>query len=239
MAKMDIRQIREFLMAARRGPLGSNLSKGLLRLGIGSEKTGPVLERADPYVKGSAGSGIGGLAGAGGGIGSALMSTGNPYAMAAGAVLKLGAGAATAVSKIKEWGDHLHEQNRMFAQFSGSMASVIAVDEARRILLQREMGERRAESARNLANARFRLDQTMAPMEDAFANLKNNVLTKLTDMLNTAAKGLDNRLKEWGFIDEEGNTTAKGWASRQGHLWLGSIVDEFNEIEKRRPGRLR
>ena len=145
---------------------------------------------ADKAIKSSPMEGLKSVGGAASDVGGKLMATGNPYAVAAGAVMKFSGAIAEIPSQIKEWGDHLHEQNRQFSQYSGSMAAVMATDDARRVQLERLMGDERAASARDLADARFRLDKSMAPIENAFANLKNNVVAKLTDVLTGFADGL-------------------------------------------------
>ena len=155
---------------------------------------------ADGNVVLDAAGGVGDMASDAGGM---MMKSGNPYAIAAGAVLKFGGALAQVPGKIKEWGDHLHEQNRAFSQWSAGMAAVMAADDARRIQLEREQGDRRAASAKDLADARFRLDSSLAPIEDAFANLKNNVVSKLTGALADLTKGLQDLLILLKIIDKD------------------------------------
>lgn len=206
--------------------------KGIQGFISGANQYGPkALSTADAGVKSSATGVAGSLASAGGGIGDKLMMTGNPYAMAGGAVLKFASGMSDAMGKVREWGDHLHEQNRTFAEFSGSMAAVMAQDDARRIWLQREQGERRAQSAKDLAEARFRLDATLAPLEDAFAKLKNQIVAGLSDSITNAIKKID----RVGFFNQD---DAGAYHSTEGHLWMESFLDEERKIEKRRPKRM-
>lgn len=209
------------------------LSKRVLDFlqGGGSQLGSQALQKADSGVKSSATGVMGNLASAGGGIGDKMMMTGNPYAMAGGAVLKFAEGIAGAAGKVREWGDHLHEQNRTFAEFSGSMAAVMAQDDARRIWLQREQGERRAQSAKDLAEARFRLDATLAPLEDAFAKLKNQIVANLSDAITNAIKKID----RVGFFDQKDAPAT----NTMGHLWLEDFAEQQKEIESRRPNRLK
>ena len=205
---------RSRMMGGQAGPLTkeqeeeAKVQGGLSRFGgqaldlgsAGFQKLGEFGEKAGKGGVLDAASGVGGMASDTGGK---LMQTGNPYAVAAGAVLKFGGEVAKMPGKLKEWGDHLHEQNRAFAQWSASMAAVIAIDDARRIQLERDQGERRAGTAKELADARFRLDSSLAPIEDAFANLKNSVIAKLTTMLGEVTAGLQNLLILLKLIDKE------------------------------------
>lgn len=190
---------------------------------------------ADKTVKSSATEALSGIGGAMGDVGGGLMATGNPYAMAAGAALKLGGALLGIPDKIKKWGDSLHEANRAFSQFSGSMAAVMAADDARRISLEKEQGDRRSGTAKELSDARFRLDKATAPIEDAFANLKNKVVGKLTDVLAGLAEKISKLFPGGGSGDDKLNPTIKGY--------VGMNEAELDRVEKEirasRPARLR
>lgn len=85
-----------------------------------------------------------------------------------------------ALDALKRWGDNLHQANMQFAEFSAAMAGVKALDTARRIDLNRQRGDRRADTARDLANVRYELDRKLyAPFEDALANFKNELFAIL------------------------------------------------------------
>lgn len=200
-----------------------------------TDKHGGFTGIADKTVGSSATGALSGIGGALGDVGGGLMKTGNPYAMAAGAALKLGGALLGIPDKIKKWGDSLHEANRAFSQFSGSMAAVMAADDAKRIGLQREQGERRAGSAGELANARFRLDKAMSPIEDAFANLKNKVVGKLTDVLGGLAEHIAKLFPGGSGKDITFQPTIRGYA--------GMVDADIDRIEKEirasRPERLR
>lgn len=207
--------------------------QGVRTLGSGITALGGMGLNAANLDKGMRSSVVGAASGIGGAasdIGGKLMTTGNPYAIAAGATLKLGGAVLQTVGKVKEWGDHLHEQNRIFAEFSASMASVMAADDARRIGLERDQGERRAASAKELSDARYRFDKAMAPLEDAFANLKNNVIAKLTGVLADFADGLV-KLFPWLEGEKEGK--------KSDFTFGGKTIEELErEVRDRRPKRM-
>lgn len=233
---MDVNKLRSFLSEAGQGPLGTRTSKNLLRFFSAADEYGPKgMGLADRGMQSSATGVAGGVAGALGGVGDKMLMTGNPLAMAGGAVAKFAAGIAEGAGKVREWGDALHENNRKLADYSGSMAAVMAQDDAKRIWLQRDQGERRASSAKELADARYRLDSSLAPIEDAFANLKNNVIAKLTGVLADFSVKLT---KIFPWLEGPKKDDDKDFTG-QGHLWLEGFTAEQKEIEKRRPERMR
>lgn len=75
-----------------------------------------------------------------------------------------------AVTAVVKWSDSVHGSNQEFAQFSGSMAGVMAQSRARDIVLSQERGERRAAAADSLEQARFARQQPQAAVADAFHN---------------------------------------------------------------------
>lgn len=211
------------------------LKGGTKALGAGIQLGGQMLQGAGGAVdRGMKSDALGTLGQVGGGLnsaGDALIKTGNPYGVAAGAVLKFAGTVAQAPAKIKEWADHLHEANQQFAQFSGSMAAVMAQDEARRIQLMRDQGENRAESAKELSDARYRLDAALAPVEDTLAKFKNKVVAKLADAVGAMVETLTGGANAAGKGITENKT--------QGHQWLTDIDTEIQEINRRRPKRFR
>jgi hypothetical protein len=208
---------------------------GVRTAGKGLEAAGSLFGSANNFanqtIKQSAVGAMGSAGSTMGDIGGKLMGTGNPMAMAAGAFLKVGGAALEAVGKIKEWGDALHEDNRALAQFSGSMAAVMAQDDARRIQLDRSMGEERAASAKNLADGRYRLDAALAPIENAFANLKNKVIGNLERGLAKIIETIT------GGADPTKPITPG--SQQEGHQWLADIDVLTLDIEHRRPQNMR
>ena len=235
-------QLSQFKLSTRsQASLHGMFGAGATRAGIQGVRTlgsgitalsgaGFNMDNLDKGMKSSAVQAASGVGGAMSDIGGKLMTTGNPYAIAAGAVLKLGGVALQTVGKVKEWGDHLHEQNRMFSQFSASMAAVMAQDDARRILLEKEQGDRRSASARELSDARYRLDKSLAPIEDAFANLKNNVVAKLSDVVAGVIEKLAKLIPGLEGDSKAGQMEVD---------WNRSIRAMEDEIVQRRPARMR
>ena len=171
----------------------------------------------------------------GGGLGQLMQGTQSAAGNIAGAVtanpyVQLGLAAVNAVSNIKEWTNNLHESNRGFAEFSGSMAAVIAQSDVRRIQMEQEQGERRARSAQELAEARDRLDRQTAPIEDWWANLKNRLGANFNANMANLLQKFGPEMQDEEDVDEK--------VQGMGHLWMRSIVDEERQIQARRPQRL-
>lgn len=103
---------------------------------------------------------------------------------------KLAARGFESIEKLRKWNEELHESNMQFAEWSGAMAAVQARQEVRDILLSKQRGDNRAESAEALAKSKHDLNETLAPSEDMWAKFKafnttlvnmgvSNLLTKL------------------------------------------------------------
>lgn len=209
---------------ALRNLRGGKVNQGGLGAGVAQE-LGSVaggIQRFNQSNLGGAGVAnlVGGVKSGLGAIGGAIGA--NPWVM-------LGKETIGLVERFREWGSSLHETNREFAEFSGSMARVIALSDVRNIQLKREQGERRAESAEHLAEARDRLNRALAPIEDKVANFWNK-------FWSLPARDLANLL---GAPEEEAKPTAGGNRESQGHLWLYDIVEEDKMIQERRAKRLR
>lgn len=187
---------------------------------------------------GRAASTIGAIA-SGGGMGAIsgrMMASGNPYVMAAGAIVKFATSMIEGVEKLRNWNEALHNSNRQFADFSGQMALVMAEDDARTIQLKREQGDRRAETARELAEAKSRLDRRVAPIEDWFANLKNKIGTTVSDVIVNTMDKLGIGAGPDG--DRTGHT-AGAFGAMPANEWMAFLRDEQAYIEKRRPERFK
>lgn len=144
--------------------------------------------------------------------------------------LKLTAAFFSATDSVKKWTESLHQSNMRFAEFSGAMAGVQAEQEARDIALQKQQGDARAESARDLAEAKSRLAKAVAPLEDSFAKLKNsigtfvaNTMTNLIDALKTKRQKEIEQQREIDEAHEKDNVWNEatwmkglGWMERYG-----------------------
>jgi len=148
-------------------------------------------------------SSLGGATGAFGGIAGA-------FAGPAGFTALISAGS----EKLKQWTQHLHESNVQFAEFSGAMRQVQIESQIRQMQLSRIRGERRAPSARFLAEQKDALAKAMSPTEDFLADIKNYVvgdlaaiLTGSFEMLTTIGSYLgiikENTQKDEGFGQDE------------------------------------
>lgn len=215
------------------GPL-TQLQSRMSGKGGAAVRAGGAAMQAFNALKGTAGAGGGGVGGLVGGLADKALTSGNPYAMAAGAVVKLGMAAVEGVQKLRNWNNELHEQNRAFAEYSASMAGVMAEDDARQMQLKREQGERRAGSAKELAEAKSRLDRQLAPIEDFFGNMKNKFAAGMSNILSGALEKLG-----IGGDTDEAPKDIGGLESMAANDWMAQIDSEYKLIYDRRPARMR
>ena len=138
---------------------------------------------------------------------------------------------AETIGTIRRWGDQLHEANMKFAEFSAQMANVQARQQFRDIRLSRTRGNRRAESAEDLAETRHGLNQRFAVFEDAVAIFKNNVvsgLNRLTSFTLDAAPIIGPLMRALSkYMGDE--KPDPGFAAR-----LMEIARKYDEEQKRR-----
>jgi len=85
-----------------------------------------------------------------------------------------------AVERLRGFNEGLHRANMQFAEFSAAMALVEVRQEMRDIQFGRERGDRRAATAEHLATSKSTLDRQLAPLEDKWANFKNELFSKIT-----------------------------------------------------------
>lgn len=79
------------------------------------------------------------------------------------------------IEKLRNWNENLYKANVQFAEFSGAMAGVQARQDVRQLLLDKERGDRRAETAELQAREKHGFNQRLAPIEDGLANFQNIV----------------------------------------------------------------
>lgn len=194
--------------------------------GGGGGSVGGMAGGSKRNVSGGTQGGLPGASGMGealGGLGDAGLKSGNPYAMAAGAVAKLGEAGFKAVERLKDFADKLHDSNMQFAEFSGSMANVAAEQRTRDIEFSRQRGERRAESARYLAEGKSKLAENFAGFGDAGANLQNwlgGLLTNAFAKVTTPLGWIGDKLSELtsGSSDDKGGKDSLDAGKRH---WTG------------------
>jgi hypothetical protein len=124
------------------------------------------------------------LSGAFSALGSVVGLLPGPLGIAAQGFTKLGSTVFGAMDRVQQWGESLHASNMKFAEFSASMASVGVQQEVRDMYLSKQKGDARADSAQYLAEAKSNFAKTMAPIENFFANLKNNVVGGLLNAIS-------------------------------------------------------
>lgn len=187
------------------------------------QAAGAVFQGAKDFATGAKddkpGEAMGGLLG---GAGNALMVTGNPIGMAAGALLKVGEAALKSVEQIREFADGLHKANMNFAEFSSSMAEVKAVRQVQEIELSQKRGERRASSAKDLSDAQMEFEQHWSYISDALANIVNALTAGVLRAMAGMASTLTGIEANTSKLPEEGTATFR------------SIIEEQLDLEARR-----
>ena len=98
--------------------------------------------------------------------------------------LALGGIAFKLVDKLRMWGENLHNANMKWAEFSSGMSQVQAEQEVRDIQYSQARGQARAATARETAEAHSRLRESFAPVEDAFANIRNRIFSGLARIVS-------------------------------------------------------
>ena len=111
--------------------------------------------------------GIGNIIGAGGTLGGLLP---DPIGKAVKGILGFSDALLNVPDSLKKMGDAIHHSNIRFAEFSGHMAKVKALQDVRDIFLSRERGNRRAEKAEEFAQAKNRFDKALGNVEDKIWN---------------------------------------------------------------------
>lgn len=172
--------------------------------------------------------------GVGKGAGGMMEETKLPIVQQLGTATKFVMGFGENISKsvegLRSFNDNLHSANMRFAQFSASMAIVEANQEVRDILLSQKRGERRAESAEYLAEGRNQLEQKMARIEDATANIKNWLTgyfdRTITRFIEKAEKWLNMQEKE-----EEGENLNM-------NEWVDVVANDNWDMNHGRPERM-
>jgi hypothetical protein len=85
-------------------------------------------------------------------------------------------------TQMREWIKGLHDANTKFAEFSAAMAQVNAEQQLRDMELSQKRGERRAESAGDLAKSMHDMNVQFAKLEDHFATGLNKIGARVADL---------------------------------------------------------
>lgn len=117
---------------------------------------------------------------------------------------------------LRDFSDQLHQSNMRFAEFSASMAGVQIRQEMRDIYLSMERGNRRGESAEELAQGRHALNVKFAKVEDVASIIKNKVVGKIDMVL----AGLFERSGLETFLDKALE-------------WLGAGNENMDQFQER------
>lgn len=120
---------------------------------------------------------------------------------------------ANASDRLTEWSDRLHDASMKFAEFSPSMASVEANSRVRDIVLSQQRGERRAEAADKLAQARDERRRQEASLEDLLFNFINAPFETKAEELKAAAIKKFREVMGLGDEPLELGTSFEDWAN--------------------------
>ncbi len=152
----------------------------------------------------------------GGTLQLAGLLAGNPMTMLIGSVV-------SATDKINKWGESLHKSNMGFAQFSGPMATVKAGQFAREVQISKYMGDNLASSAKELADAKFEFDKTMAPRKVRWQKMLNkvggalyHVGSEIANFLNKSEGGLL-QMGSWLGIESMSGPASQRYAEVQAY----------------------
>jgi hypothetical protein len=116
------------------------------------------------------------------------------------------------LEKLRKWNEQLYQANMQFAEYSGGMAAVKAEQEVRQIQLEQYRGDSQAGSARVQSKGMADLNQTLAPFESGWANIKNEVSGMFSEGLSkvleatgvpTAMRAVLEWYNKWRFGKDE------------------------------------
>lgn len=167
----------------------------------------------------------------------------------AGPIVAVGIELAKVPGRVKEFVEGLHSANKALAQFSPTMAQIMAKSDVADFMRNMRKGEMVAESAGRLAETRGRLNEAMLPAETGMQNLWNslgnfagsavsNFLEKsgwgkqLGEIADSASKQLDLMAEHFG-----GQSEAIKYMSTQEELEQ-FMNREAKKIDRKRAGPL-
>lgn len=113
---------------------------------------------------------------------------GGPVGEAVTQISGMAKAAAESVDRLRQFDREILNATFRFGEFSAQMAQAEAEQEIRDIELSMQKGDAQSASARKLAESMSRLNETLAPFENAWANFRNRILTHLTNLVNNNVK---------------------------------------------------
>jgi arginyl-tRNA synthetase len=180
-------------------------------------------------VEGSVGEGFSSVESAG----KAMGDMGKPIEY----VGKFGKMVAESVAGLRRWNDQLHDSNMQFAEFSASMSQVRAEQMMRDIDLSRARGDRRAARAGELAQAKHRLNVSMAPFEDKLADVQSRFTIWWSDFASKELDKIRATLEKIGVKLDSDENKGKGESLTD---WMrGEAGDILATGKVRRPNRMK
>lgn len=149
---------------------------------------------------------------------------------------KLGETAAEASDRLREWAKGMHDANMQFAEFSAVMTEVQVEQRVRNIELSQQRGERRAASAKTLAEGRSRLESSVAPWEDLWARIKGEFTGQVLSYLGMAVE-LIAKIPGVGGLINPPETGAGDRMDKQVEWISRAVSAELDKRPKRLGGR--
>jgi hypothetical protein len=146
----------------------------------------------------------------------------NPMLIAAEKAAGFAATVFESVETLRKWNDQLIKSNVTFAEHSAAMTKVEVSMERFNIEMDRVRGARRAESAMFHAESVQRLERSFAKWEDAWANLKGNILGMANNHLAALVEYVN---KIVGFMDNKEDIT--GMTEEAFDAYFGFGIEEF------------
>lgn len=190
------------------GGSGSKAAQVAGRAGKAASTAGRAAQAAGGAGRAAAMAGSAGGAGAAGGAAAGAAAALGPVAVAAGLVVgfKELHDAVVAGAKAQQ------AANFELAQYSAAMANVKAHADIDNIMRQREIGDRTAGTAAELAGANRDYDEGTKELSIAFANFKNVAFSAMLDAITQMMKPIEACAKaaDW-WMGEKGNEEKKGF----------------------------
>jgi len=161
------------------------------------------------------------------GVGS-LADLAGPLGAPIKGLTALGEIAVNISQKLMQWADNLHRGNLQFAEFSGSMRAVQQEQAARDITLSAQRGDRLAESARVLAEARSRLQQQRAIFDDALTQQRNLAAAEGQALQANLQRMINEAVGLHAEVEPEGEPLSDWVHSLAQRTWAETYGTPFN-----------
>lgn len=163
-------------------------------------------------------------------------------------LMQFGKAISGTVEDIRKWNEQITQGNLRFAEFSAAMTQVQVEEELRAMRYSRERGNAQAQTAREQAEAKHRLEVALQPFETWWANFQNKTSTGISNFLTNVIDDISGRDRSTGDerpltrqVSEgyESAVSAVGGATNFGRTGMNLIANELERYGIRDPNRPR